>query len=557
MFRFVLEHKKGKEQTQKMAATLKESNNTDKKRNTSSLLHERLKTLAGVSGNVLEWYDFAAFGFFSDVIGVVFFPKDQPKAIGVMESFAVFGGAFFMRPLGGVVIGIIGDKHGRKKALEISLFLMAIATTLMGCLPTYEQIGGYASLLLLIVRMLQGLSVGGQLMSSLVFTVEGHPQTKWGLYGSCVMAAGNVGTFLGGLVAYILRSTLTNDQLITWGWRIPFLSGILILFCGIYLKYYCDDDESLPGHHVPIPTTDDDNNNKLQHHQEENGSIDASNGNDKENDFVEDFEEEIEEEVGNANSPKHNVYTHTESRPPNPLKEAFKRENRRSLLASAFVPMVWSGGFYISFVWMAIFMQDMIDPPIQDAFAANSWSLLLLGIWFPIAGSLSDSFGRKRIMTIGGVSFGILGPIMILVIERKGSEYRWVPFACQSFLSFSLGLWGAPMCAWLVESFEPKARLTSVSIGYNIAQALSGGISPFLATWLVEEVGLGAPGFLLVGLTVISMTGLWVVAPNHSTVQHHQLVDADKASNKMEDFEPRTYNTFATTSSSLELKEIT
>ena len=147
--------------------------------------HQDMRTtIAGIAGNVLEWYDFAVFGFFSDVIGVVFFPRDQPEDLSVMESFAVFGGAFLMRPIGGLIIGYIGDVSGRKKALEISLFLMAIATTLMGCLPTYDQIGGAAILLLLSVRMLQGLSVGGQLMSSLVFTVEGHPQSKWGLYGS-------------------------------------------------------------------------------------------------------------------------------------------------------------------------------------------------------------------------------------------------------------------------------------------------------------------------------------------------------------------------------------
>ena len=104
--------------------------------------------------------------------------------------------------MGGVVIGYIGDVSGRKKALEISIFLMALATTLMGCLPTYDNVGNLAILLLLVVRMLQGLSVGGQLMSSLVFTLEGHPHNKWGLYGSFVMACANLGTFLGGIVAY-------------------------------------------------------------------------------------------------------------------------------------------------------------------------------------------------------------------------------------------------------------------------------------------------------------------------------------------------------------------
>jgi MHS family proline/betaine transporter-like MFS transporter len=155
--------------------------------------------------------------------------------MNVMESFAVFGGAFLMRPIGGVMIGYLGDVYGRKYALEVSIFLMAIATTLMGCLPTYQQIGYPAFLLLLTVRMLQGFSVGGQLMSSLVFTLEGHPPQRWGLYGSFVMAGANFGTFLGGAVANAIRSSsLTDEQLLQWGWRIPFLSGIVVSFCGIY-----------------------------------------------------------------------------------------------------------------------------------------------------------------------------------------------------------------------------------------------------------------------------------------------------------------------------------
>jgi MHS family proline/betaine transporter-like MFS transporter len=467
----------------------------------SSSRHETFKTIAGIAGNILEWYDFAVFGFFSDILGQVFFPKDQSEDLSVMETFAVFGGAFLMRPVGGLVIGYIGDVSGRKKALEISIFLMAIATTLMGCLPTYQQIGNSAILLLLVVRMLQGLSVGGQLMSSLVFTIEGHPRNRWGLYGSSVLAAGNFGTFLGGAVAYGLRSSLTMDQMLRWGWRIPFLSGIMISFCGIYLRYFCEDDEILPGHApVQVPTTEVDDTNHLENSQEEEPALDDDG---------------------------HSLPSIPVTPEPrvNPLRVAFSRENRRALLSSAMVPMVWSGGFYLSFVWMAIFMKDLVVPPVPAAFGVNSCSLLLLCIWFPLAGILSDWYGRKRIMTIGGISFGLLGPIMILIIGHRGGENSWIAFGSQTVLGVSLGLWGAPMCAWLVEGFDPKARLTSVSIGYNVAQAIAGGMSPFVATLLVDEVGVGAPGLLLLVLAIISVTGLWCVAPPHPAEEDDHVVD--------------------------------
>jgi len=159
---------------QPMNDVLTKSENAERK--------QMLHTLAGVAGNILEWYDFAAFGFFSDIIGDVFFPPQEGDA-ALIESFTVFGCAFIMRPVGGVIMGYIGDLYGRKKALEISIFLMAFPTFAMGCLPGYDRVGILSTILLILVRLVQGLSVGGQLVSSLVFTVESAPKEEWGLRG--------------------------------------------------------------------------------------------------------------------------------------------------------------------------------------------------------------------------------------------------------------------------------------------------------------------------------------------------------------------------------------
>ena len=360
-----------------------------------------------------------------------------------MESFAVFGGAFLMRPVGGIIIGYIGDKQGRKHALEISIFLMAAATTLMGCLPTYKQIGNPAILLLLMVRMLQGLSVGGQLMSSLVFTLEGKPRSRWGVYGSAVMACANIGTFLGGVVAYMLRTTLTEEQLLLWGWRLPFVSGICISFCGIYLKYFCKDDEIIAGHHAPLPTSDMDDSQIHSSTDESPSTLES------ETDGI-----QMEESTDHLKSANDNPQSAQHA---NPLRIAFSAENRRSLLASSMVPLIWSGGFYLCFVWLSIYMTDLVDPPVPGAFGVNSCSLLLLALLFPFAGALSDCVGRGIVMTTGGVLFGLAGPVLIMVIGKMGSNMM-IAFGAQSLLGLSLSMWGAPMCAWLVESFEPEAR---------------------------------------------------------------------------------------------------
>ena len=312
------------------------------------------------------------------MIGDVFFPEQEGHA-AIIETFTIFGLAFFMRPIGGVLLGYIGDKYGRKRALEISIFLMAFPTFAMGCLPTYDQVGIWAVVLLTLVRLLQGLSVGGQLVSSLVYTLENNPKEKWGLYGSFVMAAANFGTLLGGIISFLMRSFLSQDQLESWGWRIPFLSGILVSTVGLYLRYYCDDDTG--GHH--------------------------GGGNDQKS---------------------------------NPIKEAFSYKNLRALTAASLVPMLWAGGFYMTFVWMATFMDTFIEIP--GAFGINSMALLLsICAIFPIAGMLSDKYGRERTMYTGGILMGVTSPIMIILIAQ-GNPY--LAFCSQFMMGLFLSLWGAP-----------------------------------------------------------------------------------------------------------------
>jgi Sugar (and other) transporter len=145
---------------------------------------------ASVAGNVLEWYDFSVFGYLSDILGEVFFPPNQVGGTKsqTMESFFVFGLAFLLRPIGGLLFGYIGDYYGRKKALVISIFVMAFPTFIMGTLPGYNQIGKWAIFFLILVRLLQGLSVGGQLVSSLVYLLENQNPDYWGFYGSFAMA---------------------------------------------------------------------------------------------------------------------------------------------------------------------------------------------------------------------------------------------------------------------------------------------------------------------------------------------------------------------------------
>ncbi|MEY3785921.1 MAG: Proline/betaine transporter [Pseudomonadota bacterium] len=191
--------------------------------------------IIGLIGNMMEWYDFAVYGYFAMIIGKLFFPMTDP-AVSLIASFGAFAAGFLVRPLGGLVFGRIGDLVGRQKAMTLSVIAMAVPTVLMGCLPTYETIGIAAPILLIVLRIIQGLSVGGEYTSSLIFLAENAPKNRkaftavWGVWG------GTAGILLGSGVGLLVSSFLSDDQLVNWGWRIPFAIGGLVALTGWWIR---------------------------------------------------------------------------------------------------------------------------------------------------------------------------------------------------------------------------------------------------------------------------------------------------------------------------------
>jgi len=190
---------------------------------------------AGAIGNILEWYDFAVYGYFATSIGRVFFPKEDPIA-QLLFAFGVFAIGYLMRPLGGMLIGSIGDRIGRKQALSVSVAAMAIPTFIVGTLPGYEAIGLAAPILLTICRMLQGLSVGGEYTTSVVFMVENAPANRRGIAGALACCGATIGILLGSATGAALAAIMSPESLNSWGWRIPFLFGLVIGLVGLLLR---------------------------------------------------------------------------------------------------------------------------------------------------------------------------------------------------------------------------------------------------------------------------------------------------------------------------------
>ena len=185
--------------------------------------------------NSFEWYDYALFGHFAPIIGQKFFPNTDPS-ISLLYTFLVFAVGYLMRPIGGIFFGVIGDRFGRRAALSASVICMAFPTAAIGFLPTYETAGIAATSMMILVRMLQGLSMGGALTGSISFVIEHTEKNHRGFTSSFSMSSICVGILFGSLVSYLIKSIFTPEQFNSWAWRLPFLIGIFIFFAGIYIK---------------------------------------------------------------------------------------------------------------------------------------------------------------------------------------------------------------------------------------------------------------------------------------------------------------------------------
>lgn len=205
---------------------------------------------AGAIGNVLEWYDFAIYGYFAASIGRAFFPKEDPVA-QVLSAFGIFAVGYLMRPIGGALVGHIGDRLGRRAALTFSIVAMAIPTFLVGVLPGYAVLGVAAPIVLTLLRMIQGLSVGGEYTTSVVFMVEHAPSGRRGLIGAMACCGAVGGLVLGSATGALLGTILSGDEMARWGWRIPFLMGLVVGLAGLVLRRHIRDE--LPGPEVKAP----------------------------------------------------------------------------------------------------------------------------------------------------------------------------------------------------------------------------------------------------------------------------------------------------------------
>lgn len=397
------------------------------------------RTIAvGAIGNVLEWFDFAIYGYFAAAIGRAFFPSQDPVA-QVLAAFGIFAVGFLMRPVGGALIGHIGDRYGRRAALTFSVAAMAIPTFLVGALPGYEVLGMAAPIVLTLLRMIQGLSVGGEYTTSIVFMVERAPPGRRGFIGAMAGCGAVGGILLGSATGTLLASTMSPEALEAWGWRIPFLAGLLVGFAGFLLR---------------------------RHVQE---------------------------------TPK----VHKAGR--SPLLDTMR--NHGPLLARLAALSVFNSvGFYLMFVYIVSWLELVDGMAPARALGINTISMAALLPLMVAMGWATDRFGRKPVM-LGAVAFGLVGALPFFWLMHS-VDPALVLLGQMGFV-LAVGTFVGTQPVIMVEAAPVAVRCTAIALGYNVTLGVVGGLSPLVATWLVERTGNDySPAYMIMVAAAISFAAL-------------------------------------------------
>jgi len=393
--------------------------------------------LSGVGGNIYEWYDFAVYGLLASEIGSNFFPKSS-KELQLINSFGVYLAAFLMRPIGAILFGEIGDRTlGRKNALVISIVLITLPSVAMGLLPTYEQLGALSPVLLVILRMMQGLSVGGQLAGSYVLSIEQSTSATRGFRGSICDASSVGGFLLATAVTAIVRQYLPEEEVEDWGWRIPFWFSLLIA----------------PALYLIVRETEE---SKFWEER-------------KEQQNTEKVIRELE---------------HVESTPAvyDLMGSKFRRKQLFGMIG---VLCTMTSSFYMLFLWAPIYLGSLRGILTEKEADVYTFFVVLIYIFFLlIAGRLSDQFPhRSDLIQIGLFSVIFSCPNMFAMFE---SESKVGVFLGQIQYGFCLSLVQGGLAAWEVELWmaDPTLSFTGVAMGHNIAATIFGGTMPLIATSL-------------------------------------------------------------------------
>ncbi len=405
--------------------------------------------IASLVGSSIEWFDYFLYGTVAALVfNQLFFVTEDPT-VGLLLAYASFALAFFIRPFGGIIFSHIGDRIGRKKTLVVTLSLMGVATFGMGLLPTYQAIGIWAPILLITLRLVQGLGIGGEWGGALLLAVEYAPPEKRGLYGSIPQMGVTIGMFMG-TIALWLMTMLPEESFMTWGWRVPFILSALLVIFGLWIRKGIDETPEFK---------------KVQ----ESGEV-----------------------------------------PKLPIVDTLKYHWREVLIAIG-AKVVETAPFYIFSTFVVSYATTNLEFTRTSTLTAVMIATVVTTILIPVMGNLSDKVGRKRLFVAGTIAMALFafpyfwllqqGSVALLIIATViGLGIIWAPITAVLGTMFS-------------EIFDAKIRYTGISLGYQIGAAVAGGTAPLVATALLVRFDNSyiPVAIYIIFTAVISLVAIWAV----------------------------------------------
>ncbi|MFM9373156.1 MFS transporter [Streptomyces sp. Da 82-17] len=399
------------------------------------------RVLAGGSvGQFIEFYDFTLYALSAVTLASLFFPG-QSQLASLLSTFATFGVAFLVRPLGGLFFGALGDRIGRRRVLYITLLSIGTATALIGLLPTYATIGAAAPALLVLCRLVQGFSAGGESVGAPAFVFEHAPLHRRGFWLNITLAATALPSVVGGTLFLVLSRTLGQDAFQSYGWRIPFLLSLPLAFFGLWIRSRTEESPA--------------------------------------------FRQVLEQAERQEHSP---------------VKDAF-RENKARMLQVVLVMGLTAMGFYFVSGYFVSYIETAGGLSREQSLLTNAAAMLLYAVLLPVWGIVGDRVGRRPMLIAGSVALAVVA-VPSFALVTGGS--LGLALLGQALFVVCLTLYGGGCYTFFVEIFTTRTRFTSAAVSYNVAYALFGGTAPFVGTWLTGLTGVPAsPGYYMAAAAAI------------------------------------------------------
>ena len=402
--------------------------------------------VASMAGTVVEWYEFFLYATAATLVfNKVFFAQGTSEASGLIAALLTYAVGFVARPLGGVVFGHFGDKYGRKKLLQFAILLVGAVTFLMGCLPTYAQIGVWAPILLVILRFLQGFAVGGEWGGAVLLVAEHSPKDKRGFWASWPQAAVPVGNMLATVVLLVLTYVLPELAFLSWGWRVAFWLSAVVVLIGYYIRTKVTD--------API--------------------------------FV-----AAQEEVDRVKAVSYGVVEVLERYP-------------RGVFTAMGLRFAENIMYYLVVTFSIVYLKTHVDADTSDILW---WLLVAHAVHFvviPQVGRLSDRFGRRPVYIVGAIAGGTWG-FFAFPMMNSGSYLLIMAAIILGLVIHALMY--SPQPAIMAEMFPTRMRYSGVSLGYQVTSIIAGSLAPAIATWLLDKFHSAVPiALYLAGASVITL----------------------------------------------------